>query len=84
MIKLRIFDIPEEHAKQDFYEVVQVSKSSTLKDLKEKLIHLRGQVSQNMHLWKVPEPTHLRKYYMEIEREFKKFKTIRLAGQLIE
>ena len=61
-----------------------MSRRDTLQDLKRTIVKLRHSKPTLLRLWKIPEPRHLRNYYIEIEWEFFKFSSIRLEGNLLE
>lgn len=83
LIKLYIFEVPREN-KQDFYEVMLCSRIKPLSEIKQ-LICLKKKIKESeIRLWKMEKPQNLNKFYLELEHEWKKYKTLRIDGQLLK
>lgn len=83
LIKLYIFEVPREN-KQDFYEVMLCSRIKPLSEIKQ-LIWLKKKIKESeIRLWKMEKPQNLNKFYLELEHEWKKYKTLRIDGQLLK
>ena len=83
LIKLFIFEVPREN-KQDFYEVMLVSRNWDLADVKEKIWTKKKIKESDIRLWKMEKPQDLNKFYVELEYEWKKYKTLRIDGILLK
>jgi hypothetical protein len=83
LVKLFIFEVPREH-KQDFYEVMLTSRNLNLMDIKIKICNKKKVKEGEIRLWKVEKPHNLDKFYNELEYEWKKYKTLRIDGELLK
>ena len=70
LLQLRIVDIPEEHKDQDFYEIIQLSKFTTIWEFKALMAPKRKTTERNMWIWKISEPWDVKKFISEIVWEF--------------
>jgi hypothetical protein len=83
LVKLYIFEVPREH-KQDYYEVMLASRNFNLMDIKIKICNKKKVKEGEIRLWKIEKPSNLDKFYNELEHEWKKYKTLRIDGELMK
>jgi hypothetical protein len=81
MVKLFIFEVPREN-RQDFFEVMLASRNWDLADVKYRICNKKKIKENDIRLWKIEKPQDLDKFYLELEYEWKKYKTLRIDGQL--
>lgn len=81
MVKLFIFEVPREN-KQDYFEVMLASRNWDLADIKYRICKKKKIKESDIRLWKMEKPQDLDKFYLELEFEWKKYKTLRVEGQL--
>lgn len=82
-VKLYIFEVPREH-KQDYYEVMLASRNWDMMDIKVRICNKKKAKENEIRLWKMEKPQDLEKFYNELEYEWKKYKTLRIDGELIK
>ena len=83
LVKLFIFEVPREH-KQDYYEVMLASRNLPMIDVKLKICNKKKTKEGEIRIWKMEKPFDLDKFYNELEYEWKKYKTLRIDGELIK